>query len=210
MTALQMVTAALALVGAIIFVVGIVTILVFAQRRPYLAEMAPVKGSPAQGVLYAFTMGMAPWAKESARRHWVAYLRGIIFHLGIFVGAAYLVATPWLEEMPSPLRLSLVALFAVGAVLGLAGFGMRLGDPTMRLLSNPDDYFSLALTTLFLAFGAISAAWIELLPAFWAIAGITMAYVPLGKLRHFLYFFYERTFFGLVFGRRGVLQWKHE
>jgi hypothetical protein len=210
MSILEMVTAGLALVGAAIFVVGMVAILVATQRRHYVAELAPPKGSPGQGVLYAFTLGMAPWLKESARKHWVAYLRGIIFHISIFAAVAFLVASPWLGMMPAPLRIYLASLFAAGAVLGLAGFGIRLSDPIMRVLSTPDDYFSLALTTVFLASGAISAAQIDFLPAFWAISGITMAYVPFGKLRHFLYFFYERVFLGLFFGRRGVLEWRHE
>ena len=206
MSLLQMVSPAIALAGGAIFVIGIVAILVAAQRRPYNAELAPINGSPARGVLWAFTLGMAPWAKDSARIHWVAYLRGIIFHLGIFAGAAYLVATPWLGLIPEPLRLSLAALFAVGAILGLAGFGIRLADPTMRLLSTPDDYFALSLTTLFLASGAMSAYSTDYLPAFWVVSGITLAYAPFGKLRHFLYFFYARVFLGLAFGRRGVLE----
>ncbi len=39
------------------------------------------KGDPRLGILYAFTLGMAPWAKESTRRHALAYLR--------------LIAQPW-------------------------------------------------------------------------------------------------------------------
>jgi nitrate reductase gamma subunit len=210
MSMLQMVTAGIASVGAAIFVVGVVYILVAAQRRPYQSEQAPVKRSPAQGVLYAFTLGMAPWAKESARLHWVAYIRGIIIHVGIFVAAAFLIASPLLAQMILPLRISLAALFGVGAVLGVAGFGIRLGDPTMRLLSTPDDYFSLALVTLFLASGAVSAIKPDFLPLFWTISGITLAYAPFGKIKHFIYFFYERVFVGLFFGRRGVLEWTHE
>jgi nitrate reductase gamma subunit len=210
MSMLQMVTAGIALVGAVIFVVGVVYVLASAQRRPYQAEMAPIKGSPAQGVLYAFTLGMAPWAKESARLHWVAYLRGIILHVAVFAAVPYLIATPWLAGMILPLRMSLAALFGVGVVLGLAGFWMRMADPSLRLLSTPDDYFSLALVTLFLASAAASAVSIELLPAFWAISGITMAYAPFGKIKHFMFFFYERVFVGLFFGRRGTLEWKHE
>jgi hypothetical protein len=76
----------------------------------------------------------------------------------------------------------------------------------MRLLSAPDDYFALALTTLFMAFAAMSAYATNYLPVFWTISGITMAYAPFGKLRHFIYFFYVRVFLGLVFGRRGVLE----
>jgi nitrate reductase gamma subunit len=206
MSILAMVAAGVALAGAVIFAAGLIIIVVTAQRRPYKTELAPSKASPAKGVLWAFTLGLAPWVKESARIHWLAYLRGVVFHLGIFVGAAYLIATPWLAQMPEPLRLSLAALFAISALLGLAGFWIRIADPAMRLLSTPDDYFALALTTLFLASAAISAYSIEYLPAFWTISGITMAYVPFGKLRHFIYFFYVRVFLGLTFGRRSVLE----
>ena len=50
------------------------------------ADRAVPKGRPGLGVLYAYTLGMAPWAKESTRRHLLAYLRGVAFHLGIFLG----------------------------------------------------------------------------------------------------------------------------
>jgi nitrate reductase gamma subunit len=210
MNLLQMVTAGIALVGAAIFVVGVVYVLASAQRRPYQAETAPIKGSPAEGVLYAFTLGMAPWAKESARRHWVAYIRGIIIHVGIFIAVPYLIATPWLALMPEPLRIFLAALFGIGTLLGLAGFWMRMAEPGLRLLSTPDDYFSLALVTLFLAAGAVAAIKPEFLPAFWAVSGVTLAYAPFGKIKHFIFFLYERVFVGLFFGRRGTLEWTHE
>jgi len=210
MTVWQMVTAGIALVGAVIFIIGVIAVLVSAQRRPYPSELAPVKRSPVLGVVYAFTLGMAPWAKESARRHWVAYIRGIVIHVGIFIAAAFLIASPWLSQMAPPLLMSLAALFGVGAVLGLAGFGIRLADPTMRLLSTPDDYFSLALVTLFLASASTAAISPSLLPAFWVVSGVTLAYAPFGKIKHFIYFFYERVIIGLLFGRRGVLEWRHE
>ncbi|MBM3118652.1 MAG: hypothetical protein FJ006_03735 [Chloroflexi bacterium] len=206
MSTFESVAAVMALTGAAIFAAGVIVILVAAQRRPYNAELAPIKGSPAKGVLWAFTLGLAPWAKESVRIHWIAYIRGVIFHLGIFLGAAYLIATPWLAQMPESLRLSLAALFGIGALLGLAGFWIRTSAPVMKVLSTPDDYFALALTTLFLASASISAYAIDYLSAFWAISGITMAYVPFGKLRHFIYFFYVRVFLGLTFGRRSVLE----
>jgi len=210
MSILEMVTAGIALVGAVIFIIGVIAVLVTAQRRPYQSELAPIKKSPALGVVYAFTLGMAPWVKESARLHWVAYIRGIIIHLGIFTAAAFLIATPWLVYMPLPLRTFLAAFFGVGALLGVAGFGIRLADPTMRLLSTPDDYFSLALVTLFLGSGAAAAAIPHLLRAFWVISGVALAYAPFGKIKHFIYFFYERVINGLFFGRRGVLEWTHE
>jgi nitrate reductase gamma subunit len=209
MSLLETIAAGIVLLGAAIFVAGVIYNITSGQLKPYLAEKAPIKGSPAQGVLWAFSLGLAPWAKESARIHWVAYLRGVIVHLAIFVGAAYLIATPWLALMPAPLLIALAALFGVGAVLGLAGFWMRRADPGLRLLSTPDDYFSLGLVTLFLASAAASAVSAVSLPAFWVISGATLAYAPFGKIKHFMYFFYERAFVGLFFGRRGTLEWKH-
>jgi nitrate reductase gamma subunit len=210
MSTLQMVAAGILLVGAVIFVAGVIYNITAGQLRRYQAEKAPIKGSPAKGVLWAFSLGLAPWAKESARIHWVAYIRGIIIHIGIFVAAAFLIASPWLSQMASPLSILLAALFGVGALLGLAGFWMRRANPGLRLLSTPDDYFSLALVTVFLASAAAAAAIPSSLPVFWIASGITLAYAPFGKIKHFMYFFYERVFVGLVFGRRGTLEWKHE
>ncbi len=206
MSTFEMVAAGLALAGAVIFAAGVIAILIATQRRPYNAELAPIKGSPAQGVLWAFTLGMAPWAKESGRIHWVAYIRGIIFHLGIFLGLALLVASAWLTQIPTQARLSIATILEIGAILGLAGFWIRWREPALRQLSTPDDYASLALATLFLACGGVTAALVEFLPVFWIISGITLAYTPFSKLRHFVYFFYACIYFGLVFGHRGLLE----
>jgi nitrate reductase gamma subunit len=210
MNPLLIVSISIAVVGALILIAMSAYIMTTFQKKPYVAEKAPAKGSPGKGVLYAFTMGMAPWAKESARRHPVAYLRGIVFHLGIFASALFLITTPWLTEFPSPLRVFLVAFFSLAAVMTLTGIGMRLANSALRMLSTPDDYFSLGLVTVLLSSGAVAAAQTNLLPFFLLMSGLTMAYMPFGKLRHFLYFFYERIFFGLVNGRRGVIGWKHE
>ena len=195
-----------AIAGAAIAIIGIVALILITQRRPYQNEKAPAKSSPIHGVFWSFTAGMLPWKKESARIHWVAYIRGAIFHICIFLGAILLITSPWLADIPQWLRSVIAVIMAIGGLMGLAGFWIRWRDPIMRLLSTPDDYMSLALATLFLSSGAAAAQVADLVPAFWIISGLTLAYVPFGKLRHFIYFLYSRTFFGLVFGRRGVLE----
>jgi len=206
MSVFEMFGAVVALAGALICTAGLARLILAAQRTPFRTDIAPARGSAARGVLYAFTLGMAPWVKESARIHWVAYIRGILFHLTIFLGLALLVASPWLAQILTQVRLSVAVILEVGAVTGLAGFWIRLREPALRQLSTPDDYASLGLTTLFLALGGLTAAVAELLPVFWIISGITMTYVPFSKLRHFVYFFYARIYFGLVFGHRGLLE----
>lgn len=97
-------------------------------------------------------------------------------------------------------------VLALAAAAGLAGFWLRYHDRMLRPVSTPDDYTSLALASLFLISGSLSAACVEFLPLFWILTGVTLAYTPFSKLRHFVYFFYARTFFGLMFGQRGILK----
>lgn len=200
------IAAAVLTLGATVCASGLAWLIITIQRWQFRGDVAPAKSSAIKGVFYAFTKGMLPWEKESARIHWVAYLRGVVFHVGIFLGVAFLILTPWLAVLPLFVRLSLSLVLAVAAIAGLAGFWLRFRDPMLRPVSTPDDYASLALATLFLVSGSLCAARTELLPLFWVISGITLAYTPFSKLRHFVYFFYARGFFGLMFGYRGILK----
>jgi hypothetical protein len=203
---MQTVAAAIAVLGAATGVIGSIVLIVNMQRRAYISEKAPAKRSPGLGVLWSFTLGMAPWKKESATGHPFEYARGVAFHLCIFLGAILLVTSPWLPVMPEWLRFATVAVMAFGAVLGLAGFWIRRNDEILRLLSTPDDYCALSLVTLFLASSMLAALLPDLVPLLWIVSGIALAYMPFGKLKHFIYFVYSRSFLGLVFGRRGSLE----
>jgi hypothetical protein len=195
----------IAILGALIGIVGILVRLRDIMNRPFKKDHTRPRGSVARGVLYAFTLGMAPWEKESTRMHWVAYLRGILFHVGTFTAIAVLLASPWLRLLPVWLIWIGVTLTALGAAFGFAGILMRLAGPNERLLSLPDDYFSVFLTSLFTALASVVLLWPGGLPIFHIIAGLLMAYIPLSKIRHCVYFFYSKFFFGFNFGRRGVI-----
>jgi hypothetical protein len=206
MSALGVAAVSVLVLGATVCVLGLGWLIITAQRWRFSGDVAAAKGSAVGGVLYAFTVGMLPWEKESARLHWVAYLRGVVFHAGIFLGIAFLLVTPWLIALPSIVRLVVSIVLALAAVSGLAGFWLRFRDRMLRPVSTPDDYASLALATLFLISGSLCAAYVKILPLFWIVSGITLAYTPFSKLRHFVYFFYARGFFGLMFGHRGILK----
>jgi nitrate reductase gamma subunit len=81
----------------------------------------------------------------------------------------------------------------------------RLSLSKLRNLSNPDDYISNFLVTIFQV-----ATILLLLTGQKAefqhniIASILLLYLPLGKLKHVVYFFAARYQLGLFFGRRGV------
>jgi nitrate reductase gamma subunit len=174
-------------------------------RRPAPVDRAPPRGDPTRGLLYAFTLGMAPWTKESTRLHAAAYLRGVGFHLAIFAGLAVAVAMPLWPALPPFVRGIGLAVLGFGALLGLAGMLMRLRDPHLRALSTPDDHAAVLLVTAFLV-GAALALWqMRFAPLMYLSAGLMLAYIPLGKIRHCLYFFLARGYYGRFVGRRGVL-----
>lgn len=200
-----MMTRLIALAGLILGLLGIVIRLRDIMNRPFKQDLARQRGSPSRGVLFAFTLGMAPWEKESTRIHWIAYLRGIFFHVGIFTAFGVLFASWWLMLLPAILVWFGVAITAMGAVFGFAGIYIRLSGANERLLSLPDDYASVFLTSLFTALASATLLWPTVLPAFYVVTGIMMAYIPISKIRHCVYFFYSKFFFGFHFGRRGVI-----
>lgn len=195
----------IALAGMILGLLGILIRLRDIMNRPFNKDLARQRGSPSRGVLFAFTLGMAPWEKESTRIHWIAYLRGIFFHVGIFTALGVLLVSPWLVLLPAFLVWFGAAITALGALFGFAGIFIRLSGANERLLSLPDDYASVFLTSLFTALASAALVWPAVMPAFYVVAGVMMLYIPISKIRHCVYFFYSKFFFGFHFGRRGVI-----
>jgi len=157
-------------------------------RRPLFA---PAAGDPAAGVRYAFTGAMLPWAKESVRMNPASYAAGIAYHLGI--------AAAFARVFIASRALSALAL--LGALAGCALLAKRIARPHLRGLSNADDFVSNALATGFAALAAGAPATSRVLP--WALAAL-LAYIPLSKIRHCVFFFLSRYHLGAFFGRRGT------
>lgn len=198
-------TQILAVAGLALGILGILLRINAIMRRPFKQDLARARGQVRRGILYAFTLGMAPWEKESTRRHWVAYIRGILFHVGIFMGFAVLLASPWLERMPDFLVIAAAIITGIGAIAGFFGVWLRWGDRNERVLSIPDDYISVILTSLFTTLAFIVLFFPGAIPVLYLVTAILGIYMPLSKIRHCVYFFYSKFFFGSNFGRRGVI-----
>jgi len=194
-----------ALAGLIVCTVGLALRFRRTMGRAKPRDLAPARGSGPAGVAYAFTAGMMPWSKESTRYHWAAYLRGIGFHVGIFIGLPLLLLSPWWNLAPQVVRLGLAAVLGLTAMLAAAGVVMRVGEPILRALSTGDDYVAIVLVSVFLALEAAGMAATSWLPAMYLATGVMLAYIPLGKIRHCLYFFFARVFYGQFVGRRAVV-----
>lgn len=203
---INFITGALALV-ALGFSVGVFALRWQKMTRlPYTKnDKSDPKDSALGGILYAFTLGMAPWAKESTRIHMMAYTRGIAFHIGIFAGLAALMASPWLEIIPLWIRVIFAMITAIGALMGAAGSILRVVEHNLRGISTRDDHASVWLVSLWLAATASALISNAFVPAMYVVGAAMLLYAPLGKIRHCIYFYFARLFYGLHIGRRGVV-----
>ncbi|MEI6887980.1 MAG: hypothetical protein ACOYM0_10210 [Bacteroidales bacterium] len=178
-------------------------ILLFKSASP--PDLAPPSGSVAAGIQYSLTLAMSPVKKESAFLHLPTYTAGLIYHLGTFL-SVFLIFILWADVIfPPSLSLGLASFMLVSALCGLGILVKRMIKKGLRELSNPDDYISNILVTAFqimmalsLAFGTMFTPWLFL------TAGLLLLYIPVGKLKHMLYFFAARWQLGLFYGRRGV------
>lgn len=168
-------------------------------------ELSTPKGNVSQGILYAYTLGMAPWAKESTRRHWLSYMRGVAFHLGIFLAIVLLVASPWIPLLPEPVRILLAVVTGASALFGLIGFAARFIEPGLKALSTPDDYFAVLVVSFFLFAATVWLAAPAAAPMFYFTAAFTAVYAPFSKIKHCFYFAFSRFFYGRFIGTRSVL-----
>lgn len=194
----------LALAGLAAGLFGIYRRYAETKRRALPTDQSPIKGNPSHGISYAFTTGMMPWAKEATRIHMIAYLRGIAFHAGIFTAIAAVILSPFWGVLPPLLSGLLFWVLALGALLGAAGGVMRIAEHNLRSLSLPDDHFAVWLTTLFMIVTGLALVNESFIIPMYVVSAITFLYIPLGKIRHCLYFFFSRMFFGKFFGRRAV------
>lgn len=193
------------LVSLVICIAGLGLRINEIMRRPQKPDLSRPNGSVPRAILFAFTLGMAPWEKESTRLHWIAYLRGIFFHVGVFTAFGLLFASLLGWQLPLWISWPAAIIAGLGSLFGFAGIAMRLAGENERVLSLPDDYFSVVLTSWFAAIATLAVFFSSLQIVFYISSALLLLYIPISKIRHCLYFFYSKFFFGKSFGQRGVI-----
>jgi hypothetical protein len=95
-------------------------------------------------------------------------------------------------------------VFAIALVAALALFVRRVVSQNLRGMSTPDDYLAVLASAGLLVLAALYGldAGRELAFALYGTA--LFAYLPLGKLRHAVFFFVARGDYGRRLGFRGV------
>lgn len=162
------------------------------------------KGNTAAAIAYSYTGGMNPLKKESAYLHYPTYTAGILYHTGTFVSLVLFFFFLTDTGFSVSLQWTLVCVLAVSAASGLGIFVKRTVLSKLRYLSNPDDYVSNLLVTLFQIFTLIILINGAFAPYYYISAALLFLYLPLGKLKHSIYFFAARYHLGFFYGWRGV------
>ena len=166
------------------------------------------QGNGVKGIIYALGLGLAPWEKESAVKHLPSYLAGILYHAGIFAAFFHLFSRV-IPFRVGPLFASAIKILVIGGILcGLGLLIKRSLKPHIRRISCPDDFASNLLVDVFLFISITDAFSGNLSPVLFAVAIVLLLYMPIGKIRHCVFFFYSRILFGFFFGRRAVLPQK--
>ena len=170
-------------------------------------------GSVKEGVLYANTRAMMPDQKESAYLHIPSYAVGMLFHIGLFCSLLFFVLSffpffnNWIECGCNG-HLILAIPPAIGTICGFILFFRRLFSKDLKVLSMPDDFISTGLVTLFLLMTTLYLCMPTCcgsITILYYISSILLfLYLPLGKLRHVVYYFAARYHLGFFYGWRNV------
>jgi len=171
---------------------------------PRLSDPSETRGDIVWAVAYSFTGAMSPLKKESARRHVPTYALGLLLHGGVVLAAAWVVVFFFGIEVPLVVATLSVPALAVTSLSGVILLLKRITRAKLRYFSTPDDYFSSVLVVGFQALALAALINVELIPALMIYASALLLYIPLGKLRHAIYFPLARVHLGLFFGKRGV------
>ena len=201
-------------VMAIVYTLRVLWLLRFKAGKDRSPRGGGGRTSPKRGAYYSLANVAMPWSMESTRRGWFFYLTFAVFHLGITCG----IALAFISTLYRPFVEQPVVAWTFGTFIGLAfliGIGRmirRLSVPVMRLISTPDDYFSLFMLTAWFLIGSVTQAHIAGARQFpqegWIIAYLYLTsffllYVPFSKISHYLYYPFTRWYIGKALGHRG-------
>lgn len=161
-------------------------------------------GNLKTAIPYSFIGAMNPFKKESAYLHLPTYTAGILYHIGTFVSIVLYILFLFNINIVYSLQLILVFVLIVSSISGVGILLKRITLRKLRFLSNADDYISNILVTMFQIFSLIFLVLESFSPYYFIGTGLLFLYLPIGKLKHLLYFFAARYHLGFFYGWRGV------
>ena len=164
--------------------------------------------------LYSLGNVAMPWAMESTRKGMGFYFSFVIFHLGVAAG----IFAAFISSLYPPFFETVAIAYIFTAIIG-AAFLVAVGPivrrvvrPVLRLISTPDDYFSLFTLTVWFGIGVLAmlhlAGTLEgegYMVAYLFATSFFLIYVPFSKISHYLYYPFTRFWLGRTLGHRGSM-----
>ena len=203
-------------VMAIVYTMRIRWLLSFNLAKDKSAPGNPGQSNKQRGARYSLWNVAMPWSMESTRKPkgFVFYMSFVLFHMGVVAGITLaFVSTIAPEFLRVPVVGYTTLVFIVAAFLvSVYRIFRRALRPLMRLISTPDDYFSLIMLTVWFGLGACTQAYLmgiwgmtseTLLIAYLYLTSFFLLYVPFSKISHYLYYPFTRTDVGRALGQRG-------
>ncbi len=170
----------------------------------------------AKGILYSWANIAMPWAMESTRTKPLMYAQFVVFHLGVSAAIALSFIIPYRPDLlqSSTVTVPLQLVIGTACLVGVLRIVRRVTNPYMRVISSPDDYFSLTLLTVWFFFAVLAVPnstangeWHLL--TYFILTAFFLVYVPFSKISHYLYYPFTRYYFGKTMGYRGVYPLQH-
>lgn len=191
----------------IIYAVRLIWIFRFSASKEYTYPA----GNWKLGVAYSLPNITMPWGMESTRKNLFFYTQFVIFHLGVLAAIIATFIIPYWPELFIVSSIVYTFQIVVGAAffVGIIRLIRRIINPVMRLISTPDDYFSLILLILWFGAGVFAIPnkfEISEVPLiiFFFLTAFFLIYVPFSKISHYLYYPFTRYYLGKTMGYRDV------
>ena len=169
-------------------------------RRDYSSQT----GNCRQGIVYNFTTAMKPSHKETVGNHPFKFMMGMVMHVATFLallGIVLLLISP-----ATGVNYFTLLRFVIAAGLPAALYLLirRLTTPNLRVMSSLEDYLAILATCGLLAVTVVPTITIDNLMIIYIYAIMFFVCLPLGKLRHAVFFFAARADYGRRLGYRNV------
>jgi nitrate reductase gamma subunit len=170
-------------------------------------EKAPQRGKAFPGIMRSYSTIFMPWSMESSKNHLWRWVEFGAYHVGALVAILNTFTSPLIPGiMTQPVRLAFAIIIAPAFIMGITKLWRRVSRPEMRLISTPDDYFSLISVELYfisaiLALLVNTPLWRTI---YYLITAGFLFYVPFSKISHYVYFLFAGIITGSRYGWRGV------
>lgn len=197
-------TARIVVLVSIVWAISALIAQVIVARGRGRVDYSNRAGNVTQGIIYNFTWAMLPSHKETIRHHPVKFTIGVLMHISIFATIAQVLVLLIAPNIPPFNSFAYGFFVGIGAVCGTYLFLRRVFSHDLHTMSSPDDYIAVVMTLAFIILGIAQDFGIITTGAFLIYSAVLFFYLPIGKLKHALFFFVARADYGARLGYRGT------